>query len=76
MRGREAELKKLSSLLLNENVIKTITVNSPENIHVVTEKASIFYPTITKLIAENNINISEVESRTDNVEAIFEYLTR
>lgn len=76
LRGSEFELKKLSSLLLNENVIKSITVNSPENIHVVTEKASLFYPTITRIIAENEIIISEIESQTDNVEAIFEYLTR
>ncbi|MHA1450237.1 MAG: ABC transporter ATP-binding protein, partial [Candidatus Hodarchaeales archaeon] len=78
-RGIPEELTRLTKLLLDEKIIKSVTVSESEKnrsqLHITTEKSKEFYGTVTRVIAENNIKIEHLESLTDNVESIFEYLT-
>ncbi|MFW9904900.1 MAG: ABC transporter ATP-binding protein [Candidatus Thorarchaeota archaeon] len=72
------ELQTLSKLLIEEDIIRTITFQSDEakqDLIVITDTPSKFYPTATRLIAENGLLINHLESQTDNIEAIFEFLT-
>lgn len=78
-RGIPEELTRLTKLLLDERIIKSVTVSEYEKnrsqLHIITEKSKQFYETVTRVIAENGIKIEHLESLTDNVESIFEYLT-
>ncbi len=72
------ELQKLSKLLIEEDIIKTITFASDKakkDLIVITDTPSTFYPAATRLIAENGLLINHLESLTDNIEAIFDFLT-
>ena len=72
------ELQKLSKLLIGEDIIKTITFASDKakkDLKVITDTPSTFYPAATRLIAENGLIINHLESQTDNIEAIFDFLT-
>ncbi|MFX0016309.1 MAG: ABC transporter ATP-binding protein [Promethearchaeota archaeon] len=77
-RAPQNELQKLSKLLIEESIIKTITFSSDKTKHdliVITDTPSTFYPVATRLIAENGLLINHLESQTDNIEAIFDFLT-
>lgn len=72
------ELHTLSKLLIEEEIVKSMTFNKEkerEDLVVITETPSTFYPTVTRVIAENGLLITHLESQTDNIEAIFDYLT-
>ncbi|MHA2295055.1 MAG: ABC transporter ATP-binding protein [Candidatus Hodarchaeales archaeon] len=79
-RGRQEPLKQLAQELLGEEIVQTVNVLSPDDngsqLNVVTEKPSVFYKSVTRIVAENNIKLNHMESKTDNIEAIFEYLTQ
>lgn len=77
-RAPRNELQKLSKLLIEEDIIKTITFSSDKTIKdliVITDTPRTFYPAATRLIAENGLLINHLESQTDNIEAIFDFLT-
>ena len=77
-RAQRNELQKLSKLLIEEDIIKTITFPSDKarnDLIVITDTPSTFYPVATRLIAENGLLINHLESQTDNIEAIFDFLT-
>ena len=72
------ELKTLSKLLIEENIVQSMTFNiakEREDLTVITETPSKFYPIVTRVIADNDLSIKHLESTTDNIEAIFDYLT-
>ncbi|UCE13165.1 MAG: ABC transporter ATP-binding protein [Candidatus Heimdallarchaeota archaeon] len=72
------ELHTLSKLLIEEDIVKSITFNKEkerEDLVVITETPTTFYPVATRIIAENGLLIKHLESQTDNIEAIFDYLT-
>ena len=72
------ELQKLSQLLIEEDIIDTISIKREKDnvdLIVTTDNPNEFYPTVTRVIAKNNLFIRRLESQTDNIEAIFEYLT-
>jgi len=78
LRAPYSELQQLSKLLIEENIVKSITFNpdkDPKDLVIITETPSKFYPTVTQLIAKNGLLIRHLESQTDNIEAIFDYLT-
>ncbi|MFX0172118.1 MAG: ABC transporter ATP-binding protein [Candidatus Hodarchaeota archaeon] len=78
LRAPYSELQQLSKLLIEEDIVKSITFNSdkdPKDLLVITETPSTFYTAVTQLIAKNGLLISHLESQTDNIEAIFDYLT-
>ncbi|MHA2294145.1 MAG: hypothetical protein ACXACK_18450 [Candidatus Hodarchaeales archaeon] len=61
-----------------EDIINSITLTTEKtakDLLVVTDTPSKFYPVATRVIAENGLSITHLESQTDNIEAIFEYLT-
>ncbi|MFX0182828.1 MAG: ABC transporter ATP-binding protein, partial [Candidatus Hodarchaeota archaeon] len=77
-RAPYSELQQLSKLLIEEDIVKSITFNpdkDPKDLVIITEIPSTFYPTVTQLIAKNGLLINHLESQTDNIEAIFDYLT-
>ncbi|MFW9779547.1 MAG: ABC transporter ATP-binding protein [Candidatus Heimdallarchaeota archaeon] len=77
-RAPSNELKMLSKLLIEESIVHSMTFNvdkGREDLVVVTEAPRKFYPAVTKLIVENDLLIQHLESTTDNIEAIFDYLT-
>lgn len=72
------ELQKLSQFLIEEDIIDTINIKREKDnvdLIVTTDNPNEFYPTVTRVIAKNNLFIRRLESQTDNIEAIFEYLT-
>jgi len=73
-----SELQKLSISLIQANLVNdlrfTNSGQSPDLI-ATTENPGKFYSHVTKIIAEKQIRIKHLESRTDNIEAIFEFLT-
>lgn len=72
------ELQTLSKLLIEEDIVKTITFTTDKastDLVVITETPSKFYPKVTQVIAENDLLIRHLESQTDNIEAIFDFLT-
>ncbi|MFX0149967.1 MAG: ABC transporter ATP-binding protein [Candidatus Hodarchaeota archaeon] len=78
LRAPYSELQQLSKLLIEEDIVKSITFNpdkDPKDLVVITETPSTFYPIVTQLIAKNGLLINHLESQTDNIEAIFDYLT-
>ena len=77
-RAPRNELQKLSKLLIGEDVVKSITFASDKaknDLIVITDTPSKFYPIVTQVIAENGLQINHLESQTDNIEAIFDFLT-
>ncbi|MFX0122111.1 MAG: ABC transporter ATP-binding protein [Candidatus Hodarchaeota archaeon] len=77
-RAPRSELQILSKLLIEEDIIRSIAFPSDKAIKdliVITDTPSMFYPTATRLIAENGLQINHLESQTDNIEAIFDFLT-
>ena len=74
----ENELQTLSKLLIDEEIVKSITFTTDKatkDLVVITETPSKFYPIVTQVIAENDLLIRHLESQTDNIEAIFDFLT-
>ena len=72
------ELQKLSVCLIEESLVNNVNFNTHDertDLIATTENPSKFYSNVTKLIARNQLHITHLESRTDNIEAIFEYLT-
>ncbi|MHA2329032.1 MAG: ABC transporter ATP-binding protein [Candidatus Hodarchaeales archaeon] len=77
-RAPHNELQNLSKFLIEEDVINSITFTTnaeTKDLLIVTDTPSKFYPIATRVIAENGLSITHLESQTDNIEAIFEYLT-
>ncbi len=71
-------LKSLSKLMIDESIITSLKFNpdkSATDLIAITNNPKEFYPKMTLLIAKNNLSIEHLESTTDNIEAIFEYLT-
>ncbi|MFX1507431.1 MAG: ABC transporter ATP-binding protein [Promethearchaeota archaeon] len=78
LRAQRNELQTLSKLLIEEDIVRSITFpveKEGKDLIVITDTPSMFYPTATKLIAENGLLINHLESQTDNIEAIFDFLT-
>ena len=72
------ELQRLSVSLIQANLVNNLRFTQVEDstdLIATTENPGKFYSAVTQLIAENNIHIKHLESRTDNIEAIFEFLT-
>jgi ABC-2 type transport system ATP-binding protein len=72
------QLQHLSKLLIDESIVNSLkfsTDKSSTDLIAITDSPKDFYPSVTKLVAENGLNIQHLESTTDNIEAIFEYLT-
>jgi ABC-2 type transport system ATP-binding protein len=72
------ELQSLSKLLIDEEIVKSISFTSEKeekDLIVITETPRVFYPALTKMIAKSGLLIKHLESQTDNIEAIFDYLT-
>ena len=72
------QLKNLSKLMIDESIISSLNYDMDKtatNLVAITNNPKKFYPTVTKLIAENDLFIEHLESTTDNIEAIFEFLT-
>ncbi len=72
------QLQSLSKLMIDESIISSLNFmkrDKTTNLVAVTNNPKEFYPKVTKLVAENEIFIEHLESTTDNIEAIFEYLT-
>lgn len=72
------ELQKLSVCLIEESLVNSVNFNTHEertDLIATTENPSKFYSNVTRLIAKNRLQITHLESRTDNIESIFEYLT-
>ena len=72
------DLKRLSMSMIQENLVKNIKFNTFEGVTdliATTNDPSTFYPRVTGIIADEKLNITHLESRTDNIESIFEYLT-
>ena len=67
-------LKIMAKKIIEEDIVQTVTFKD-QNLEVITHKPSEFYKRATNIIAENDLYISHMESKTDSVEAIFEYLT-
>ena len=78
LRAQRDELETLSKLLIEENIVRSLTFPTEKegkDLIVITDTPSTFYPAATRLIAENGLLISHLESQTDNIEAIFDFLT-
>ncbi|MHA1976985.1 MAG: ABC transporter ATP-binding protein [Candidatus Hodarchaeales archaeon] len=72
------QLKNLSKLMIDESIISSLNYNMDKvstKLVAITNNPKEFYPKVTQLIAENSLFIEHLESTTDNIEAIFEYLT-
>jgi ABC-2 type transport system ATP-binding protein len=72
------DLKRLSMSMIQKNLVKNIKFDTYEGVTdlvATTNDPSTFYLGVTKIIANENLNVTHLESRTDNIEAIFEYLT-
>ena len=72
------QLKELSKHLIESTVVKSLefaTETKPSSLIAITDKPSSFYPEVTRIVADNGLLINHLESQTDNIEAIFEYLT-
>ena len=70
------QLSLLSKFLIDESILKSLNFGETDNkLIAITNKPSKFYPVLTRIVAENDIIIDHLESTTDNIEAIFEYLT-
>jgi ABC-2 type transport system ATP-binding protein len=72
------QLKNLSKLMIDESIVNSLKFDSNKSsteLVAITNNPKEFYPKITQLVAENNLLIEHLESTTDNIEAIFEYLT-
>lgn len=77
-RAQHSELKTFSQLLIEEDIIRSITFRTDKetkDLIVITDNPSEFYPFATRVIAENGLLINHLESQTDNIEAIFDFLT-
>ncbi|MHA1996101.1 MAG: ABC transporter ATP-binding protein [Candidatus Hodarchaeales archaeon] len=72
------QLKSLSKSMIDESIVSSLNFKigkSSTDLIAITSNPKEFYPTITKLITEKDLSINHLESTTDNIEAIFEYLT-
>ncbi len=70
------QLSLLSKLLIDESILKSLNFGETDNkLTAITNEPSKFYSIFTRIVAENNLTINHLESTTDNIEAIFEYLT-
>ncbi len=72
------QLKSLSKLMIDESIVSSLNFKTGEistDLIAITNNPKQFYPKITQLVAEKNLSIDHLESTTDNIEAIFEYLT-
>lgn len=72
------ELQRLSISLIQTNLVNNLHFTNNEkspDLIATTENPAKFYSEVTNLIAEKQIHIKHLESRTDNIEAIFEFLT-
>ncbi len=72
------ELQRLSVSLIQANLVNNLRFTNLENspdLIATTDNPGKFYSAVTRLIAENDIHVKHLESRTDNIEAIFEFLT-
>ncbi|PWI46971.1 hypothetical protein CEE45_14110 [Candidatus Heimdallarchaeota archaeon B3_Heim] len=72
------QLKNLSKLMIDESIVNSLKFGadkSSTDLVAITNNPKEFYPKITQLIAENNLFVEHLESKTDNIEAIFEFLT-
>ncbi len=71
-------LKAYSKLLVDEEVVHSISFERKDgqiNLLIETHNPNEFYSVSTRIIAENHLSIEHLESQTDNIEAIFDYLT-
>jgi hypothetical protein len=76
------ELQRLSVSLIQASLVNNISFTNIESaskkspdLIATTDNPGKFYYEVTRLIAKENIHIQHLESRTDNIEAIFEFLT-
>ncbi|MHA1973734.1 MAG: ABC transporter ATP-binding protein [Candidatus Hodarchaeales archaeon] len=72
------QLKELSKNLIEGSIVKSLEFSYDKKqpgLIAVTERPSVFYPEVTRIIANNDLFIDHLESKTDNIEAIFDYLT-
>jgi ABC-type multidrug transport system ATPase subunit len=73
-----SELQRLSISLIEANLVNNIRFTNFEkspDLIATTANPGKFYSKVTQLIAEKQIHIQHLESRTDNIESIFEFLT-
>ncbi|MCK4848659.1 MAG: ABC transporter ATP-binding protein [Candidatus Heimdallarchaeota archaeon] len=73
-----SELQQLSISLIEANLVNNIHFTNFEkspDLIATTDNPGKFYSEVTQLIAEKQIHIKHLESRTDNIESIFEFLT-
>jgi ABC-2 type transport system ATP-binding protein len=70
-----SESKKLANRLINEDyVISVIKYLQPRGIMVQTHQPELFYTKIAKILDEESINITQLTSTDDNLDAVFRYL--
>ncbi len=72
---KQEDLQNLAKSLLDEKIVRTVSVNTPSELQIITENPSYFYQAVTSIVAKQNLKINHLEPQTDNVESIFEYLT-
>jgi ABC-2 type transport system ATP-binding protein len=65
--------RELASALIKEGFVKDISFKN-EKMIVKTDNRELFYNNFMKYIAENNIEIFELTSPDDNLQAVFDYL--
>ena len=70
-----SDIEVLAKRLIKENFVLSITkYNEPKGIMVQTHQADVFYSEIAKIFTEEDVNITQMTSTDDNLDAVFRYL--
>jgi ABC-2 type transport system ATP-binding protein len=65
----------LAEKLINSDFVSSIDfAKDGRNLTVKTDQRDLFFSTLIRLIAENNLEIEEITSPDDNLQAVFDYL--
>jgi ABC-2 type transport system ATP-binding protein len=70
-----SDVPVLAKRLIKENFVLSITkYHEPEGLMVQTHQAEVFYSEIAKIFTEEDVNITQMTSTDDNLDAVFRYL--
>jgi ABC-2 type transport system ATP-binding protein len=70
-----ADTRKLAGLMLNQDYIKKIYFeNDDRKVTFDTNKRDRFFDLLSRIIVEHDIEVSEITSPDDNLQAVFDYL--
>ncbi len=70
------QLRDLAALLVKHQDVEGISVlDAKQQLIAETKKPDLFYSRLPMILKEQSLNVSEVYSEDDNLEAVFKYLT-